>query len=326
MTTVDGFLQRSGWAGAARGPLAGDASSRSYERLTGPNGTAVLMHDPQGDVALFARLARHLNGIGLSAPEIMAEDAGLGLLLTEDFGDGLVARLCEANPADEVQYYAAAGTLLAHLHRQPLPDGLVRTTPEALGQATDLAFHFYCSDAHAADARAAQCAALFARAIAAHAPNADVLVLRDFHAENLIWLPGREGVRRLGLLDFQDALIGHHGYDLVSLIQDARRDVSDTAAKAAIESYLSGTATPGFEAALAVLGAQRNLRILGIFARLAQVAGKPRYIDLIPRVWAHLQSDLSHPALKDIRAFLDPHLPAPTLAHLTHLRTACPTP
>ena len=153
-------------------------------------------------------------------------------------------------------------------------------------------------------------------------PRPAVTVLRDYHAENLIWLPEREGARRAGLLDFQDAWIGHRAYDLVSLLQDARRDVSEETAAACMRHYLDGSGLDAerFEAACAVLGAQRNLRILGVFARLAVTRGNPRYIDLVPRVWHHLERDLAHPALAEVRRILDV-LPAPTPSVLERLRT-----
>ncbi|MCH2094043.1 MAG: phosphotransferase [Rhodobacteraceae bacterium] len=326
MNPVCSFLDRAGWGAAESMPLAGDASSRRYERLSGPAGHAVLMHDPHGDVELFARLARYLDASGCSAPMILATDPDQGLLLSEDFGDRLVARLCDGDPDVELNLYRAAGELLAHLHQCPPPKGLTRASAATLGQATDLAFVYYVADPAAAAETAARSAELVATAIDAYAPVSDVLVLRDFHAENLIWLPDRSGIRQLGLLDFQDALIGHRAYDLASLIRDARRDVSAAAAQAAIESYFGGDPTPDFGAALAVCGVQRNLRILGVFARLAQVAGKPRYIDLIPRVWSHLQTDLAHPAMHDLRAFLSRVLPVPTATHLSYLRSGCPMP
>jgi aminoglycoside/choline kinase family phosphotransferase len=154
-------------------------------------------------------------------------------------------------------------------------------------------------------------------------PGTDsVLIQRDYHAENLLWLPGRAGVARVGLLDFQDAMRGHRAYDLVSLLQDARRDVSPPVAEAMLRHYIAATGADAdtFTTAFHWLGAQRNLRILGVFARLCLRDGKPHYIDLIPRVWAHLQTDLRHPALAPLAGIVAETLPAPTPAHLDALK------
>jgi aminoglycoside/choline kinase family phosphotransferase len=158
-----------------------------------------------------------------------------------------------------------------------------------------------------------------------------VLVLRDYHAENLIWLPEREGIARVGLLDFQDAVLGHPEYDLVSMLQDARRDVPDNIVRETCQHYLarSGADPESFETAYHLLGLQRNLRILGVFARLCIQAGKPHYVDLIPRVYAHVLHNLKHPKLHHLaKAFL-PALPEPTPDFLNTLRNRCakiPTP
>ncbi|WP_417206014.1 aminoglycoside phosphotransferase family protein [Antarctobacter sp.] len=317
------FLETSGWGDARRQSLAGDASARRYTRLFRGVETAILMQDPEGDVALFARLARHLTGLGLSAPRIFAEDAAHGLLLIEDLGDGLLARLAQDTQTEQSLYLLATDALIA-LHRASPPPDLPLASPDRLAAMVDLAFQHYT---HAPDALP-QAVAAFAPLLQVHAMPADVMVLRDYHAENILYLPRREGVARAGLLDFQDALQGHRAYDLVSLIEDARRDVSPQTARACIAQYLTATGLPkeAFHASLAVLGAQRNLRILGVFARLASTRGKPHYIDLIPRVWGHLQADLAHPVLATVKPILDAALPAPDTAHLERLKARCPTP
>ncbi|MGR3377548.1 aminoglycoside phosphotransferase family protein [Salipiger abyssi] len=321
------FLTKAGWAEAVATALAGDASARRYSRLTRGGETAILMEDPEGDTALFARLARHLLSLGLSAPRILAEAPGL--LLIEDLGDGLIARLA-TDPETEKRLYLAATDALIALHRHPAPPDLPRADPARLAAMTDLAFDCYAEGAGqpAPSGTKEACAAAFETALATHAPETDVMILRDYHAENILWLPDREGAARAGLLDFQDALQGHRAYDLVSLIEDARRDVAPATAQAAIRHYLTATGLPEqpFRAALAVLGAQRNLRILGVFARLAATRGKPHYIDLIPRVWGHLQTDLRHPALAEIAGLLRDALPAPTPDILQRLKSPCPTP
>ncbi|MDO6584296.1 phosphotransferase [Salipiger sp. 1_MG-2023] len=317
---TDPFLDAAGWGGAKTAALAGDASARRYTRLSCNGATAILMDDPDGDVALFARLSRHLCGLGLSAPRILAEAPGR--LLLEDLGDGLIARLA-TDPETEAQLYRAAVDALTELHRHPAPP-LLQATPQRLAQMTDLAF-----DCYAPDAAAAKPAVItaFEEALSTHAPGTDVMVLRDYHAENILWLPERSGPARAGLLDFQDALAGHRAYDLVSLIEDARRDLRPGIAELSIRHYLDATGLDDapFRAALAVLGAQRNLRILGVFARLAASRGKPGYIDLVPRVWGHLQTDLRHPALRDIARLLGA-LPEPDASRLNRLKHPCPTP
>ena len=323
---IDDFLKTAGWGDAALTPLAGDASARRYSRLHHGNDTAILMDDPEGDTGLFARLARHLRGLGLSAPEILAEAPGL--LLLEDLGDGLIARLATDAESEKRLYLCATDALVA-LHRHPPPSDLPVADPARLAAMTDLAFSVYAANAGTPIAPEImhECAAAFERALLAHAPETDVMILRDYHAENILWLPDREGAARAGLLDFQDALQGHRAYDLVSLVEDARRDASPETAEAAIRHYLAATGLPEapFRAALAVLGAQRNLRILGVFARLAAARGKPGYIDLVPRVWRHLQTDLQHPALSEVAGLLRGALPAPTPDVLQRLKSPCPT-
>ncbi len=317
------FLADARWQDAARLPIAGDASSRRYTRLQRIDGTSrILMEDPEGDVSIFACIARYLTGLNLSAPEIHAEAPGL--LLLEDLGDASFARRAAARPEEETTLYLAAIEALAALHRATPPEGLGPADPATLAHMTDLAFDHYLPRAtgqHDAASKTAVIATL-QDALERHTPQISVTILRDFHAENLIWLPDREGPRRAGLLDFQDALIGHPAYDIVSLLEDARRDVAPATRDAAIRHYLdmTGTEAAPFEAALAVQGAARNLRILGIFARLAAQRGKPHYIDLIPRVWQHLMRDLAHPALSQLAPHVTDSLPAPTPDILARLK------
>lgn len=315
------FLTRAGWGDARQEPLAGDASARRYTRLRGQDGSAILMQDPGGDAALFARLAEHLCGLGLSAPRILARDDAQGLLLLEDLGDGLIARLA-TDPERESALYLQAVDALVELHRHPAPEGLPVATPDHLATMTDLAFTHYAGRPDAAAPAIDALRAILAKTCA----TADVMVLRDFHAENVLHLPERFGAARAGLLDFQDALRGHRAYDLVSLLRDARRDLFPETAEVATTHYLRATGTPEapFRAAMAVLGFQRNLRILGVFARLAE-RGKPGYLRLLPRVWAHLQADLAHPTLAPLRPHLDV-LPPPSADLVARLETACPTP
>ncbi len=328
------FLANAGWGTASRAPLAGDASLRRYERLTGKDGTtAVLMDAPTGtgeDVRPFLTIARHLDRLGLSAPKLMAVDAVNGFLLLEDLGDDLFARVVERQPDLEPALYSAAADVLAELHRHPPPPGMAPYDAHTMPPLAALAFDWYFTGAigtPAAKVLRATFLGAMQEALEDHAPTPKpVLVQRDYHAENLLWLPGRDGVARVGLLDFQDARAGHPGYDLISLVEDARRDVSEAIRTLTIRRYLDltgGDAAP-FQAALAVLGAQRNLRILGVFARLSMHYGKPHYVDLIPRVWSHLQRDLMHPALAPL-ARLTEALPAPTPTIVQRLKDLCGT-
>ena len=330
------FLARTGWAGAAVAPLAGDASPRRYFRLTGGPAPAVLMDaDPATgeDIRPFAALTALLRARGFSAPEPYDADPAGGFLLLEDLGDALYARVCAAEPATEPELYAAAVDLLAALHAAPAP--AQATALPALGIPT-LPIPPYDGAALLEEARLAvdwwaplagaplppdALAEFDATLLAACAPVSEArtaLVLRDYHAENLLWLPGRTGLARVGLLDYQDALRGHPAYDLVSLAEDARRDLAPGLAERLLTRYAAATGADPEALALAaaILAAQRNLKIVGIFARLCRRDGKPRYLGLLPRVWAHLMRDLAHPALAPLAAFVARRVPAPDPATL----------
>lgn len=329
------FLHRAGWGDAVRSPLAGDASNRRYERLGGKR-RAVLMDAPPDkgeDVRPFAALACWLRDQGFSAPEVLAADADAGFLLLEDLGDALYTRIAAAEPEKETLIYAAAIDLLVELsERAPTVEiacpYAAHTVPPydegVLLREAQLLTEWWAPHAGAgisAD-QAAEYAALVTESCQPVADRREALVLRDFHAENLIWLPERNGSARVGLLDFQDALSGAPAYDLVSLLEDARRDTSPDLQRAMIERYLA--ARPGLdrEAFLqdyATLGAQRNLKIIGIFARLCLRDAKPAYLAHIPRVWGHLQRDLSHPHLRRLRDWIERWSPAPTPAILDRM-------
>ncbi|RYD88725.1 MAG: aminoglycoside phosphotransferase, partial [Sphingomonadales bacterium] len=297
------FLDRSGWGGAAILPLAGDASFRRYFRVEGDGRNAVLMDAPPDleDSRPFLSIARHLDAIGFRAPRILAEDMDLGLFLLEDFGDARMREAIEADPAVETPIYAQAIDLLADLHT---------TTPAnvppydmAVYQREAGLFPEWYMPAVGASCDAEGYAAAWGEALAPIADDRSATVLRDYHAENIMLL--EEG--GLGLLDFQDALAGHPLYDLVSLLQDARRDVPETVEAAMIARYAAKR--PFDQAAYALLGAQRNAKILGIFTRLWKRDGKPRYLTYQPRVWAYLERDLTHPALMPVKAWFDANVP-----------------
>ena len=322
------FLASCGWGTAERWHLAGDASDRRYERLRLGTATAVLMDNPPGgadDPAAFVTMARHLRQIGHSAPKVLAQDMNHGFLLLEDLGDDVFARLLIAEPRHEAVLYAVATDCLLHLQASPPPENLPNLSAADWSVAAGLALDCY---AFAATGNRPDPAAFLDRmtqAIVAWADGPRVLILRDFHAENLLWLPARDGLTRVGLLDFQLGQLGQPGYDLVSLLQDARRDVAPQTEAAMIARFTSGRgiAPDVFAAHYAVLGAQRALRIIGVFARLCVEGGKPGYLRLVPRVWGQLQRNLEHPVLADLRLVCDADLPPPTPDILQRIESQC---
>jgi hypothetical protein len=312
---IEAFLAGAGWPGALRAPLAGDASFRRYERIRDGARRAVLMDAPPAheDVRPFAAVARYLGDLGLAAPDILAADEAQGFLLLEDLGDDLFTRvLCQR--ADEAVLYAAAIDVLVAAQDRACALALPVYDEALLLAEADLLIDWFLPAVSGAptpdEARAAYRDAWRRVLPAAHVWPAR-LVLRDYHADNLIWLPDRPGLRRCGLLDFQDAVIGPTAYDLVSLLEDARRDVAPATVRRSLDRYLTltGADRGAFRAAYAVLGAQRNAKIIGIFTRLWKRDGKAQYLDLIPRVWAHLEGDLGHAALEPMRGWFDRHVP-----------------
>ena len=312
------LVAEAGWAEAWVRPLAGDASARRYFRLTGPQGTAIVMDDPTGAAPAFARMTEWLIAQGLCAPRLLAGDPATGLLLVQDLGDATVARVIADDPTLADPIHDRITDLLIHLQSRPAPDFLAPLDGPALAALTGMFTAWYPgADGPAAREVPHLIAALHDRLCADAAP---VVSLRDFHAENLIW----RGAAPLGIIDHQDAVLAHPAYDLVSALQDARRDVAPATEQAQIARHLAATgAEPGaFRAAYALIGAQRALRILGIFARLAIRDGKPRYLDFMPRVWRHLQRDLAHPALAPLARALA-EVPAPDPATLERIRDRC---
>ena len=315
------FAARAGWGEASHHALAGDASARRYARLVQGAATAVLMDDapPGNSVGAFLRTARLLRGMGYGAPAVLAADEAEGFVLLEDFGDDSFAALLDRPvPASlERTLYAAAVDLLVDLHRRPAPADLPRYDAAWL---LDDATLFLEAGLASGSGAAAEFETAWRGPLEEAAAGSPVLCLRDFHAGNLMWLPvrgddgcGTQGLRRVGLLDFQDARAGPAAYDLVSLLQDARRDLGAGLEAAMVARYLD--AAPGideaaFRAAYAVLGAQRAVRIVGVFHRLARRDGKPAYLAYLPRVWGHLDANLVHPALAPVRAWFARWCPA----------------
>ena len=320
---IAGFLHRTGWHAARLAPLAGDASARRYFRLTMPQGTAVLMDDPAGSVAPYLAMTEWLRSHGFHAPEVLARDPAAGLLVIEDLGDDLVARVLDRDLGAAGQVYDRITDLIVDLHRHDPPDFVPALDGPALADQVGLFAQWYPPAAGAPQGAgggvADAIAALHATLCAGVRP---VVSLRDFHAENLVW----QGDAPLGLLDFQDAVATHPAYELASALQDARRDVSPAIEDRAIARYLAATGhdPARFRAAYALLGAQRGLRIMGIFTRLCLRDGKPRYLDFMPRVWAAVRRDVAHPALAPLAAALD-GVPPPTPATIAGLRARCGT-
>lgn len=313
------FLARHGWGGAAIAPLAGDASFRRYFRVTHGARSAVLMDapPPHENPQPFLDVAAWLTGKGFAAPVIHAAEAEAGMVLLEDFGDARLREAVDADPAGEHDHYAPAIDLLVKLARHPAGPFASYGLAAMLREAA-LFVDWYCP-AVGLEVDAPGWEAAW-RSVLDHALAAEpVTVLRDYHAENLM-LVGAD--KRLGLLDFQDALAGHPAYDLVSLLQDARRDVDPSVEEAMLVRYQAATgAGDAFLRAYHVLGAQRNAKILGIFTRLWRRDGKPRYATLCPRVWAYLERDLSQPVLAPVAAWFDANVP-PELRGDPHLLSA----
>lgn len=322
MTERDGqiasFLARHGWGGAIRRTLADDASFRRYDRLTQDDRTAVLMDAPpeKEDVRPFIAIAEILHNLELSAPALFAQNPEQGFLLLEDFGDDTYTRVLAAAPEREEALYLLAVDLLISLHSRFTSAPNVPAYDDAkLALETDLLLDWYLPAVTGKEPSSAvrRDYAQLWQALFAHAHAIpQTLVLRDYHVDNMLWLPDRTGVAACGLLDFQDAVVGPAAYDLVSLLEDARRDVPGALADAAFDRYLA--AFPAIDAdefrtAYAVLGAQRSAKILGIFTRLDRRDGKPDYLTHIPRVWRWLEGNLAHPCLAGLREWFDTHLP-----------------
>ena len=314
------FLHAAGWSEARVAVLAGDASARRYFRLTRDGHSAVLMDDPAGSVGRYLAMTGWLRARGFHAPEVLAEDEGQGLLLLEDLGDDLVARVLEQRPQAASGIYDRITDLIAELHRHAPPDFVPPLDGPALADQAGLFAEWYPPAAGAPGAGEGVAAAIAALHRELCADAAPVVSLRDFHAENIVW----RGDGPPGLLDFQDAVATHPAYELVSVLQDARRDIAPGIETRQIDRYLAATgADPDrFRAAYALLGAQRSLRIMGIFTRLCLRDGKPRYLDFMPRVWAAIRRDVAHPALAPLAAALE-GVPEPTPEVIAAIRARC---
>lgn len=315
---IASFLAGAGWDGAARRPLAGDASFRRYERLARGAATAILMDAPPPEnVRPFLAVAELLRQAEFAVPAIRAADEAAGLLLLEDFGDDTYTRLL-AEGESELRLYELATDLLIELRRR-LPIERLSTLPlfdEARTiEGLNRFIEWYWPAVEGTPAPTAAAESFFAawrRVLPLWERVPAGLVHYDYHVDNLIMLAGREGMEAVGLLDFQDAMRGPVGFDLVSLIDDARRDVSPALGTNLVERYLAAFPEldrPRFAAAYALSGAQRDTRILGNFARLLKRDGKPGYLAHVPRVWRQLEAQLRHPALAPVAEWFEKHMP-----------------
>ena len=328
---IEQFLNQAGWGGAKREPLQGDASFRRYERMELNGHQAILMDAPPPleSVDKFVSIAQHLNSLGFKAPNIFAKKLKSGFLIIEDFGEQTFTKiLSTADSKAETNLYNLAVDVLIKLHNFPTnivapPNTKIYTVSKLLDEA-----QLFCDwtwdaifgvlpekkiiesyqDAWKATLNSIKC-------------QHKTLVLRDFHVDNLMLLQNRSGITRCGLLDFQDAVLGHRAYDLMSLLEDARRNIGLNLKKELLERYL--TAFPNleretFSTAFAILSAQRHAKVIGIFTRLCMRDGKTTYLKHIPRVWRLLESSLTHPSLAQVADWLDFYVPkskriAPTL-------------
>jgi aminoglycoside/choline kinase family phosphotransferase len=345
---MQAFLKNAGWGDAIVAPLPGDASTRRYFRVAHGSRKAMLMDQPQqaeapvaaaratpderralgynaiarlagADTARFVAASRFLRAQGLSAPDIYAADPVQGFVLIEDLGDALYADVL-ADGGDAHELYGAAIDALAQIHTEAAPALLPPDKPlhaydeTALIAETDLMTEWFLPLALGRAATEDEIATHRARWREVLTPVLDtppVFVHRDYHAQNLLWLPERDGLARVGVIDFQDAVAGSRSYDLISLVEDARRDVAPELAEAMTQRYIAATGVDAalFRAEMAVMAAQRNAKIAGIFARLYKRDGKPRYLDYLPRVWGYLNRDLEHPALAPLKAWYDRTIP-----------------
>lgn len=311
---VDDFLAEAGWSGAEIEPLPGDASFRRYFRIRTGDRRAMLMDapPPHEDPRPFLHVGKWLTGQGLRAPLIYAERPEAGLVLIEDFGPARMRDWLDAHPEGEEAVYRKAIDALVELHQRP-PGPFDRYSLETYLREVSLLPDWFCVAAgievNAMEFDAAWRAVL-EPLLDRQTPG--VTVLRDYHAENIMLLaPEADHGGEQGLIDFQDALVGHPAYDLVSLLQDARRDVSPQLEAAMLDHYRAAMPThTAFDADYASLGAQRNAKIVGIFARLWRRDGKPRYLPMIPRVWEAMERDLAHPALAPVAHWFDTNIPA----------------
>ena len=318
---MQSFLHFHGWGSAQRSLLAGDASFRRYDRLKNGSRRAILMDapPPEEDIRPFVKLARHLTHLGYSAPEIFAEDPENGFILLEDLGDDTYTKML-GEGVDERALYSLAVDVLVDLHHRPVEE----TMPSKLVPAYDvptllnevfLLIDWFIPAVTGKDMSKESKVSygqVWQQLFSSIQDTSHTLVLRDFHVDNLIWLPNRKLLKSCGLLDFQDALAGHPAYDLVSLLEDARRDISEHLIDEMLERYLSAfddLDRDAFMKAYAILGAGRHAKVIGIFTRLNVRDSKPQYLHHIPRVWKLLEYSIRSGKLGGLAQWVDHYIP-----------------
>ncbi len=314
---IAAFLIRNGWDPATRVRIAGDASFRKYDRLTDNGNTAILMDapPPQEDVRPFVHIARHLYERGFSVPDILAEDTDAGLLLLEDLGDDTYTRLL-ARGKDERALYALATDALIALHKTPdavAPGVVPYALPRQLEEVGRLHVWYLKMLGVTLSPDAISEFEQIWEAILPHAEQVPTsLILFDYHVDNLLLIPGRTGIKACGLLDFQDAVSGPVTYDFMSLLEDARRDINPALVAEMKSRYLAALpaiAPDAFNLSWAVMAAQRHVRVIGTFARLNVRDNKPHYLVHMPRLWRYMDQCLAHPALSDLKTWMDEYVP-----------------
>ena len=310
---IAAFLAGAGWGEARREPLPGDASFRGYVRLRRGRETIMLMDapPPEEDVRPFTAVAARLRQLGLSAPEVHRADEARGLLLLEDFGDDTFTRLLDEGESEEELYLLATDALAALQGQQGAADGFPSFGADRFVAGAELFLDWYLPAAGRQATDRDGFAEAMRQALAPALAGPETLMLRDFHVDNLVRLDGREGPAACGLLDFQDAAGGPAAYDLASLIEDARRDVDESVRAAVLARYRDAFPDArDLERDIAVLGAQRHIRVLGTFMRLARRDGKPGYMRHLPRLRRMLERNLAHPALEPLAAWFRRHVAA----------------
>ena len=304
------FLASAGFADAEIVPVAGDASFRRYFRLQHPDGRSAILMDappPHEDPKPFIDIAEYLSGHDFHAPEIYAKDLKRGLVILEDFGDHRMREHLDEVPGDENAIYTQAIDTLIRLRGVEPADVPPYDVATYLREANLLTeWYMPAMDLDVDQEGYERLWRGLLEPIAGERHHC-VTTLRDYHAENIMLLNGG----KQGIIDFQDALVGHPAYDLVSLLQDARRDVSSELEAEMLDYYVRETGVGGeFGHHYALLGAQRNIKIIGIFTRLWQRDGKPRYLDFLPRMWGLLERDLNHPELAPLQDWIDNYIPS----------------
>lgn len=325
---IDTFLEKTFWKDAQRVKFASDASKRNYYRLHSTKASdRILMDAPPEfgeNVAKFIKANQFLERIGLSVPKIYNRDIRNGFLILEDFGDNVFTDFLLKSSQDETSFYMSATDNLITLYHAEIDCEAEHYDHCEMLNTSLLSIDWYLkygSNILTSELRN-QFRVLMGEVLSKIMTRPMIMVHRDFHAENLIWLKNRDGKQRVGILDFQDMMLGHPAYDLASLLNDVRRVVNEDVRQKCFDHYVKNTGVDkdAFYYAFCICSAQRNLRILGVFTRLAVRDAKKHYLTFLPRVWKNLLQDLSHPDLIDLRLFIQNIFIAPNKTILANIR------